>query len=478
MTVYVDNAGIEATVPNGSISHTSQWCHLTADTKDELHAFAVGKLKLRRSYFQDKPRGLWHYDLTEGKRRQAVRLGAVETTYGDLDEFERIWRRPGREGLPTPKESITDPPITDPPITGVDRQRNTMHTETQDTARRRPEAIESFTGQHRWLSNFAEQTAFYDGVAYPTREHAFAAAKTTDLHERVRIIAAGSPGDAKRLGRDVTLRSQWDKVIRYEAMTQIVASTFAPDSEPALKLLAADDDLLVEGNTHHDQLWGCCRCEQHAAWPGQNRLGITLMARRTELRALAEGGTIGGLAPADRWTRVMATGHRPQYMSADQVKWMRSELARVAAKLISDHGMRVAIHGGAIGADLAWAEEVDVAGVEALWAYLPFPQQSKPWTPSQIETWKTYSNLRGDLPGGIDGGQATRSGFLGDHFDVRTLHARNEWMIRDAEAVVAVVDSTKTTGGTVSALKKIGTSLPVIRLDIHTLTVKIAQARR
>lgn len=82
MAVYVDSAGIPATVGR----NTSRWSHLTADTKDELHAFAE-RLGLRRSWFQTcKNRRMcppercphWHYDVTAGKRAQALRMGAVE----------------------------------------------------------------------------------------------------------------------------------------------------------------------------------------------------------------------------------------------------------------------------------------------------------------------------------------------------------------------------------------------------------------
>lgn len=54
-----------------------EWCHMIADTIEELHAFAE-RLGFRRSWFQgdsDVP----HYDIgTEGKRELAVSLGAVE----------------------------------------------------------------------------------------------------------------------------------------------------------------------------------------------------------------------------------------------------------------------------------------------------------------------------------------------------------------------------------------------------------------
>jgi Protein of unknown function (DUF4031) len=108
MTVYVDDAGIPATVANGSISHTSRWSHLTADTQDELHEFAAA-LGLRRSYFQPgQNRGdgaasaFWHYDVTEGKRKQAIRLGAREVSWREMPDV--CLNRPAPEGIPaTPR---------------------------------------------------------------------------------------------------------------------------------------------------------------------------------------------------------------------------------------------------------------------------------------------------------------------------------------------------------------------------------------
>jgi 2-hydroxychromene-2-carboxylate isomerase len=67
------------------------WCHLTADSERELHAFAQ-RLGMRRAWFQHKARAPWqdHYDLTEGKRAQALALGAVEL---DFDEAGRRYSR-------------------------------------------------------------------------------------------------------------------------------------------------------------------------------------------------------------------------------------------------------------------------------------------------------------------------------------------------------------------------------------------------
>jgi len=50
-------------------------CHMTADTVEELHAMAR-RLRLRRAWFQDHPLHP-HYDLTGGKRKLALEMGAV-----------------------------------------------------------------------------------------------------------------------------------------------------------------------------------------------------------------------------------------------------------------------------------------------------------------------------------------------------------------------------------------------------------------
>lgn len=88
MTVYVDNARIPRKI--GRLD--TVWSHLTADTTEELHAFA-DRLGLRRAWFQTchithcSPCPHWHYDVTESKRQQAVRLGAVEITLHQLGEL-------------------------------------------------------------------------------------------------------------------------------------------------------------------------------------------------------------------------------------------------------------------------------------------------------------------------------------------------------------------------------------------------------
>jgi hypothetical protein len=97
MTIYVDSAYIKADVLNKETGRTvsSLWCHLISDhlDADELHQFAVHKLKLRRAYFQPgKKLGSRtehdsagdHYDLTLSKASQAVAHGAMLIRPEDL----------------------------------------------------------------------------------------------------------------------------------------------------------------------------------------------------------------------------------------------------------------------------------------------------------------------------------------------------------------------------------------------------------
>ena len=54
------------------------WCHLTADSIAELHAFA-SRLGLKKEWFQNH-KLIPHYDITEKKRLIAIRQGAIALT--------------------------------------------------------------------------------------------------------------------------------------------------------------------------------------------------------------------------------------------------------------------------------------------------------------------------------------------------------------------------------------------------------------
>jgi ribA/ribD-fused uncharacterized protein len=136
--------------------------------------------------------------------------------------------------------------------------------------------ITSFSGDHAFLSNFYPAPTPYEGIVFPSSEHAFQAAKTLDMAERRRLAALPRPGQAKRAGRRVVLRPDWEQV-KIAIMTDIVRSKFRHNPELARKLAATADAELVEGNRHGDRFWGVCGGE------GQNWLGRILMEVRAEL---------------------------------------------------------------------------------------------------------------------------------------------------------------------------------------------------
>jgi ribA/ribD-fused uncharacterized protein len=136
--------------------------------------------------------------------------------------------------------------------------------------------ITSFSGDHAFLSNFYPAPAPYEGIVFPTSEHAFQAAKTLDMAERRRLANLATPAQAKRAGRRVVLRSDWQQV-KIAIMTAIVRAKFQHNPELAQKLAATADAELVEGNRHHDRFWGVC------GGVGQNWLGRILMQVRAEL---------------------------------------------------------------------------------------------------------------------------------------------------------------------------------------------------
>lgn len=118
----------------------------------------------------------------------------------------------------------------------------------------------------------------YDGDKYSTVEHAFQAAKCVNRSDKEKIINAPNPSAAKRLGRRVKLRYDWEQV-KDSIMENILKEKFK-DAKLRTLLNSTKGYALVEGNDWHDQYWGSCRCERHNSTPGKNVLGKTLMKIR------------------------------------------------------------------------------------------------------------------------------------------------------------------------------------------------------
>jgi len=132
--------------------------------------------------------------------------------------------------------------------------------------------IDSFKGENRFLSSFWPCEVELDGVTYESVEHAYQAAKTVVPEEREKFRYAATAGIAKRLGRSVTMRDDWDDV-KLSVMRDLVTQKF---SDPSLRALLDETKgkQLIEGNHWGDVFWGVCKGK------GENHLGKILMEVR------------------------------------------------------------------------------------------------------------------------------------------------------------------------------------------------------
>lgn len=136
---------------------------------------------------------------------------------------------------------------------------------------KRIERIERFEGEYSFLSNFSPAEVVFEGITYPTVEHAYQAAKTVFPDEREWVRSQTSPALARKAGRKVTKRADWDPI---NTMSYLVAYKFVSHKDLAEKLLATKPAELIEGNWWGDEFWGVCNGK------GKNNLGRILMKVR------------------------------------------------------------------------------------------------------------------------------------------------------------------------------------------------------
>lgn len=130
--------------------------------------------------------------------------------------------------------------------------------------------ITSFRGEHEFLSNMYPCDVVYNGTLYANAEAAFQAAK---CFARAREFVGLDGKAAKRLGRKVELRPDWEDV-KIRVMKEVLVAKFGQNLDLYEKLHATGAAELVEGNTWNDTFWGVC------GGIGKNNLGKILMETR------------------------------------------------------------------------------------------------------------------------------------------------------------------------------------------------------
>ena len=139
--------------------------------------------------------------------------------------------------------------------------------------------INQFRGKYSFLSNFYSSPLRYKGKVWATAEHLYQALKTSNMEQREQIRLAVTPGLAKRMGRRVNLRRDWND-ISHKVMYQILLAKFCQNPELKELLVSTGLAVLIEGNYWHDNFWGSCYCSKCKGIEGENVLGKLLMKVR------------------------------------------------------------------------------------------------------------------------------------------------------------------------------------------------------
>lgn len=135
--------------------------------------------------------------------------------------------------------------------------------------------ISRFSDEYSYLSNFYPYRMIFNGLVFENAEAAFQAQKVIDYLEQLRFCGIDA-STAKKLGRKVVLRSDWEAV-KDDVMLDVVREKFYQNPDLAHRLLDTGYAALIEGNTWGDRYWGMCGGQ------GQNKLGYILMRIRAEI---------------------------------------------------------------------------------------------------------------------------------------------------------------------------------------------------
>ena len=101
------------------------------------------------------------------------------------------------------------------------------------------QSIQKFRGEYFFLSNFYECPVTYKQLTYANNEAAFQAQKCLSDVEKKQFTEL-NPSEAKKLGRRVNLRKDWEAV-KVKIMEELVRAKFTQNPDLADKLLATGD---------------------------------------------------------------------------------------------------------------------------------------------------------------------------------------------------------------------------------------------
>lgn len=158
----------------------------------------------------------------------------------------------------------------------------------------------AFQSQYAFLSNLFPSPVKYNGIQFPSSEHAYQYTRALFLGKQdtaYKIRIAKSSQDAKREGGRLPSNKEWDSC-KVKTMREIVFAKFGQNSALQSKLVETGDRPLIEAT--YDSFWGCglqlsARKLKQGDWHGRNQLGQILVECRTEIhRERAASGLFSG----------------------------------------------------------------------------------------------------------------------------------------------------------------------------------------
>jgi len=133
-----------------------------------------------------------------------------------------------------------------------------------------------FLGKNHPLSNFYEAHFDIDGIVYPTVEHYYQSEKCINIQDKIKITITKEAKDAKRLGRKVKCKKDWN-LVKKRVMWKALNAKFSQNIRLKEYLLNTGDCYLIEKNKY-DEYWGI------GGGGGKNIMGRLLILLRRKYK--------------------------------------------------------------------------------------------------------------------------------------------------------------------------------------------------
>jgi ribA/ribD-fused uncharacterized protein len=129
-----------------------------------------------------------------------------------------------------------------------------------------------------WFSNFAESPFLMDNIVYRSVENYYQAMKSLSVDDHKKVANMTS-SEAKKWGRNLKeIRDSWDGVKFVIMKIGLTAKFRIPVWRD--RLLATNNNVLIEWNNWNDKIWGVSIKDNL----GANMLGLSLMQVRDHIR--------------------------------------------------------------------------------------------------------------------------------------------------------------------------------------------------